>query len=188
MAHKHSVYDTDTHFIIDGPTHAIKNAAQVKNRIFQGAHNSERYTFELPKLIDGHDMTQCDSIKIHYINIDSATREQSVGVYEVTDAQVSPNDSDLIEFTWLHTRNVTKHAGSLTFLIHFACTAEDDTYDYEWPTEPFSGISVVSTFSNSETVVESFPDILEQWERTVMARMEQRISEAIAYDGSVTVE
>lgn len=184
MAHNHDVYDMDTHFIIDGPTHAIKNAGQVKLRIFQGAHNSEQYTFELPKLIDGHDMTKCDSVKIHYINTDSVTKEQSIGVYEVTDVKVSSTDPNTIEFTWLHSRNVGRYAGTLMFLIHFACTGVDGVYEYEWPTEPFTGIQVVSTFSNTETIVEFYPDILEQWKNEVLSE----VGSMIRYDGTVVVE
>lgn len=183
MAHKHEVFDMDTHFVIDGPTHAIKNAGQVKLRIFQGAHNSEQYTFELPKVIDGHDMTLCDSVAIHYINTDSATKRESVGIYEVTDLAVSPDNPDTLIFTWTHTRNVDMYAGTLQFLIHFACTAADGTYDYEWPTEPFSGIQVVATFSNSETIVEMYPDILMQWKEEVLNEVEQLMT----YTGAVVV-
>ena len=35
MAHKHSVYDNDTHFIIDGNNRAVTNSAETKAAIFQ---------------------------------------------------------------------------------------------------------------------------------------------------------
>ena len=53
MAHKHSVYDTSLHFIIDGNTRLVKNSTEAKVTLVQYDHNSERITFELPRYIDG---------------------------------------------------------------------------------------------------------------------------------------
>ena len=44
MAHKHSVYDTDTHFSINQITQAIKNESSSKTTLIQYDHNSERFT------------------------------------------------------------------------------------------------------------------------------------------------
>lgn len=66
MAHKHSVYDTDPHFAIDPITRAITNQSTTKTQLMQYDHNSERFTFEIPRLVDGHDMKLCDKIEIHY--------------------------------------------------------------------------------------------------------------------------
>lgn len=57
MAHKHPIYDTDPHFKIDGDTRVIINASDVKVALMQGDHNSERFTFEIPRYVDGHDMS-----------------------------------------------------------------------------------------------------------------------------------
>lgn len=48
MAHKHSMYDPDTHFKIDPVTRAIVNISD-KNVLMQRDHNSEIFTFELER-------------------------------------------------------------------------------------------------------------------------------------------
>ena len=67
MAHKHPVYDTDAHFKINHITRAITTQDDLKT-IMQGDHNSERFSFEIPNVIDGHDMKLCNKVLIHYMN------------------------------------------------------------------------------------------------------------------------
>ena len=40
MSHKHEVYDTDKHYIINATTHIIKSDGILKNLLVQGDHNS----------------------------------------------------------------------------------------------------------------------------------------------------
>ena len=121
MAHKHSVYDTDPHFAIDPITREIVNKSTSKTKLIQYDHNSERFTFEIPRLVDRHDMSLCDKIEIHYINVDAATKESHADVYEVDDKQISPAGEDVVIFSWLIKRTATGYAGTLNFLIEFSC-------------------------------------------------------------------
>lgn len=90
MAHLHPVYDTDPHFIINSTSRVITYSSKEKLILVQGDHNSQRYTFEIPRYIDGHDMAKCDRVQIHYTNIDSATgRNRSYGVSIIDDLQLS---------------------------------------------------------------------------------------------------
>lgn len=168
MAHKHSVYDTDTHFSINPITRALKNEASGKVSVIQFDHNSERFTFEIPRKVEDHDMSLCNVIQIHYINIDSQTKAKNVGVYEVDDMQVSPESDDVVILSWLISQNATQLVGSLNFLIRFACVT-DGTVDYVWNTAIYSGISVSSGIYNGEAVVEEYADILAQWEARITA-------------------
>lgn len=63
MAHKHPVYDTDAHFKINHITRSITTQDDLKT-IMQGDHNSERFSFEIPNVIDGHDMKLCNKVLI----------------------------------------------------------------------------------------------------------------------------
>ncbi len=76
MAHLHEVKDKDTHFMIDPETMEITNASEVK-ALKQGDHGAERFTFEMPRYIEGHDMSVCNKVEVHYNNIkyDATTRE-----------------------------------------------------------------------------------------------------------------
>lgn len=96
MTHKHSVYDTDARFSITPATRAIRNVSAQKTTVIQNDHNSERFTFEIPRFIDGHDMAACDKAEVHYINIDSAAKKQSTGIYVMDDLQTSPDNEDYL--------------------------------------------------------------------------------------------
>lgn len=162
--HQHQVYDTDNHFVIDPITKEIVNRSE-KMKLMQGDHNSERFTFEIPRYIDGHDMTLCDKIEVHYINIDSKTKESNKDVYIVDDMQLSPNGEDVVIFSWLISGNATQLAGTLNFRATFKCISEPSIIDYQMSTEIFKGITVSDGISNSESVVEEYSDVLEQWKQ-----------------------
>ena len=162
MGHIHPVYDTDSHFSINPITREIKNESSAKIRLIQHDHNSERFSFDIPKMIEGHDMTTCNVIQVHYINIDSQTKEDKRGIYEVDDMQVKQDDEDTACFSWLISGNATKFSGSLNFLIRFCCVT-GDSVDYAWNTELHTGISVSNGLYNGEEIAEDYSDILEQW-------------------------
>lgn len=167
MAHLHSVYDTDPHFKIDPATRAIENQSKVKTKIMQYDHNSERFTFEIPKLIDGHDMTQCDEVRIHFINIGSSNNKTS-DVYIVDDVQVSPESEDIVIFSWLVSQNATKYAGTLNFLVQFMCTQEDGTVDYSWNTDVYKNFTISAGISNEEVVFTEYSDVLIRWKNELI--------------------
>lgn len=169
MTLKHSVYDSDTHFSINPITRAIKNESTTKTGLIQYDHNSERFTFEIPKVIEGHDMSQCDVIEVHYINVSADKTEQSADVYIVDDMQVDESDDDVVIFSWLISQNATRYVGSLNFIVRFACTDEADSTKiiYAWHTAVNSDISVSSGICNTESVVEQYSDLLEVWRKEI---------------------
>lgn len=163
MAHKHSVYDTDTHFKIDAVTRQIKNDSSGKTVLIQGDHNSERFTFEVPRLVDGHDLSLCDVVQVHYINIDSTNKNNvSKDLREVDDLQISPDSDDVVILSWLIDGKATRYAGTLHFAVKFKCT-DGAVKVYEWNTMTYTGISVSSGIDNGEAIVEDYSDVLEQW-------------------------
>lgn len=167
MAHIHEVIDTDVHYKIDGITRAITNIDETKRTLAQNDHNSERLTFEIPRYIDGHDLTTCNRVEIHYINIDSTGKESNPGVYEVKDLGVLSDDENSVIFTWLITREVTKFAGTVNFIISFQCVNEA-IIEYTWNTVIFKSLFVADGICNSQIIVEENADILEQWYKDFM--------------------
>lgn len=190
MAHLHSVYDSDTHFSINPITRALRNEASGKTSLIQYDHNSERFTFEIPRFIEGHDMSQCNVIRVHYINIDAKTKAEVSGVYEVDDMQISPDSDDVVICSWLISRNATQLVGSLNFLIRFTCV-NDDVVDYAWNTAVYSGISVASGINADETYEDDYSDILENWKASVMQELKEDLPKAfddlISPDGTGSV-
>lgn len=170
MGHKHSVYDSDAHFQIDPTTRTIKNVSENKTTLIQFDHNSERFTFEIPRNVEGHDMTLCNRVEVHYLNVD-ASKNTNVGVYEVTDLQACTDDENIVIFSWLISQNATKLVGSLNFLIRFACINDDGTVGYVWNTAIHKGIAVSDGIYNSEIIIEQYADVLAQLEQRLASRI-----------------
>ena len=193
MEHKHPVTDTDAHFEINTITRNI-SAVSGKSALIQGDHNSERFTFELSsQFVDSHDMTLCNVVQIHYINIDANTKEQSIGVYEVDDMAVA---DEKVTLSWLISNNATKYAGGLSFIVKFKCVNDDGSVGYVWNSGIFKGISVSNGIDNGEVIEEEYADILAQFEERI-ATLEQgggnskpaitAISVTESADGTVTM-
>ena len=174
MAHKHSIYDADSHFRIDPISRQILNMSSKKNTLIQGDHNSERFTFEIPRFVEGHDMSNCipsqgGKVEVHFTN------GETDDVYLVDDLQISPDADDVVIFSWLISGNATQHIGTLEFSIRFACLT-DTTIDYEWNTTVYNSIRIGKRKHNSQVVVDRNSDILEEWGAKVGASLFIRYS------------
>lgn len=164
MALKHKVEDTDNNFSINPATRAIKNESVTKTLLVQYDHNSERFSFEIPKEVEGHEMDKCDKIEVHFVNIDAKTQQQSHDIYTVTDARVSDQDSSMLVFSWLISQSATRYVGSLNFLIRFTCLGDDGvTPIYVWNSAIHSGIMISNGLHTEEFKLEDYCDALEQW-------------------------
>ena len=163
MSHKDVIIDTDAKFEINPVTREINNASTAKTTIIQFDHNSERFGFVLPRYIEGHDMMDCNRVEIHYKNTDNSSKEETAGVYEVTDMGIDEEDETRVVFSWLVSQNATQRVGMLTFLVRFSCVAEDGAIEYAWNSSIFKGILVSTGMYNSGDVVKQYTDVLEQW-------------------------
>ena len=161
MNHSSKIIDADKHFEIDPITRSIRNQSPTKISIIQYDHNSERFSFELPRMIEGHDMMECNRVEVHYINNGTA------GVYEVDDLAICEDDNAKVCCSWLLSQNATGAVGALTFLLRFACVDNAGNIEYAWNTAIFKGISVAEGLYNSETIVEQYADVLEQWKKNL---------------------
>lgn len=170
MAHLHSIYDSDAHFSINPTTRLIRNESE-KNHIMQYDHDSERFTFEIPRFVEGHDMSICDKIEIHYINIAANKADQSKDVYIANDVQISPEDENVVIFSWLISGNATRYAGSLNFIVRFTCL-DGENISYAWNTAIFDEITVSDGMNNAETVIVEYSDLLETWKRGILAEVD----------------
>lgn len=171
MAHIHSVKDTDVHYKIDGVSRTITNVDETKRMLVQNDHNSERLTFEVPRYIDGHDLTTCNLVQVHFTNSDIYEKNFSRGVYEVDDLGIkgeSGEDANIVILTWLVSSNATKYVGTLNFSLRFSCVT-DSKIGYAWGTTTFKGINIVEGVYNSDQLVEENIDVLEKWKNEMLA-------------------
>ena len=159
----------DTHFIIDPLNNmAITNANEAKNTLQLGDHDSEVYTFELPRFIEGHDMTLCNLVEVHFINAGSDKVHNSNGVFVVEDMEIADDGNETLLFTWTVSGDGTKYAGSLNFRIKFSCI-EDGKYTYKKWSATYKGIIVADGFDNGEYIETEYADVLAAWESRLSA-------------------
>lgn len=168
MVHLHEVRDSDTHFVIDPVTRAITSNSD-KNTLMQGDHNSEIYTFEIPKTVEGHNMSLCNRVEVHYIDAAADKTNTSKDVYIVKDMQPDETEPDTLVFSWLISGNATKFAGLLSFRVRFGCVDDDGNFTYKWHTDIYKGITVSDGFDNAPAVVEEYSDVLAAWEKRLDA-------------------
>lgn len=184
MAHIHSVYDTDLHFIIDPITRKITSQSG-KVMLMQNDHNSERFTFQLPRYIEEHDMTACNAVEVHYINIDSVTKQQNLDVYPVEDFQTSPESEEVVIGSWLVSQNATKFAGSLSFILRFACLSDEQEIEYQWFTDVCSIVSITKGLYNAGAITDDNNyDILAAWKKEVLELSSANASTLDGHDSS----
>lgn len=187
MAHTHSVYDNDTHFVISHINRGFTNEGSLKTLVVQNDHNSERFTFELPRYIEGHDMLLCNRVEVHYLNVDGQTKDTSSGIYEVEDLQESPEDENIAILSWLVSSHATKYVGSLNFCIRFACVNEETSVlEYSWSTVINSNIHVTSGINNAEVIIQEYADVLEKWRKDISANITDFLPEQLQFGESET--
>lgn len=162
-AHVHPVPDTDTYFIIDPITRRIENANRKKSVIMQYDHNSERFTFQIPRYIDGHDMMECTSVTVNADNIESETGNANSDAPDMTDLRLNPDDPETVISSWSISRNLTQLAGALSFSIEYKCVDANGEVVYEWSTDTYDEIEVKARKKNGEAAVTEYTDVLEQW-------------------------
>lgn len=155
------IVDSDTHFTINTTTRSITNTESKKKSLIQYDHNSERFSFDIDRIIEGHDVLDCNRIQIHYINASSNGNTKESYVYPVDDIKVHPDDNNKACFTWLISKNATQFSGLLTFLISFECVDVDNVNVlYRWNSAIYSAITIASGMDNDEVAPEVYADAL----------------------------
>ena len=195
MGHLHNVIDDDLHFIIDPDTRRIRRASEDPITLVQYDHNSERITFEIPKTIDGHDMTSCNRVRIHFLNIDANNADNKYsGMYESTDLDVIEDDDEKIMFTWLVAKASTNYAGPLSFAVSLQCTTEkiepngstSTVIDYSWNTLPnMDDISVSNGMDSSNAIIEEYYDVVDTWLNSIYNMGETAKNEITSHANAV---
>ena len=166
MSHESKIRDTETHFIINPETRIITTALAGNNTLVQNDHNSERFTFEIPRIIDGHDMLESTEVRIHYRNLSTGSLFQQNGVYFPDDMAVMEDDNDTVAFSWLLSYDTTQQVGNLQFSIQFVCY-ENGAVEYAWNTGIYKDINVIESINNVPEVVAENTDELATFKKGI---------------------
>ncbi len=175
MSHNNKIKDTETHFIIDPETRIITNASAGNNTIVQYDHNSERFTFEIPRYVDGHDMYESTEVRIHYRNASSANLAKTNGVYIPDDLSLSGESEDIVTFSWLLSSATTQYIGYLYFSIQFVCL-NGGVVEYAWNTGVYKDIVIIESINNSDEVVVDTVDILTAYKNGIITEVSAGIT------------
>lgn len=166
MPHVHNIIDTDSHFYIDPISRAVTTKAD-KLYVVQYDHDSERFTFQIPRYVEEHDMSLCNRIEVHYSNITRTKKQQNDDVYYVKDDD-RYHDHDTLFFSWLISSNATQLVGSLKFTLTFICVDDSDSVTYEWSTAMFENIQVLTKLENAAAVKAKYPDLYSQLKQEIL--------------------
>lgn len=173
MPHKNKIIDKDPCFEVEPITRAIRNVSSTKTTLMQFDHNSERFSFTLPRFIEGHDMMESTKAEVHYLNVDTP------GLYDITDLSIDEADENKLKCTWLISQNATLKSGSLHFSLRFSCVAEDGSVEYAWNTGIHQGITITKGMNNTEVIIEQNADVLEQIKAELKESINDYVDEAI---------
>lgn len=199
--HDHNLVDDDNRFIIDGGTRQLNNVSGVKPSLMQYDHNSEKFVFEMPRYIDGHDMLNCDRLEVHYTNSTSGTSKSSrvatAGVDNLTSSlQEDPEDSNKLTFEWTITQNATQLAGTLIFQFKFWCkgnVSDDvDEAEYIWHSGKYSFVEILPSLNITDDLINKYPNAIEELDMRV-DELEGRLADHIGpivikkFESSTTV-
>lgn len=172
------IIDTDKKFTIDPLTREIKYDGE-KRVLIQNDHNSERFTFEIPRFIEGRDVAKCNVVQVYYINVKNKSSENSTGVYTVDDMEVYPFINDTLKFTWLISQNATRYYGKLSFMVRFANIDDEGNVSYAWSSDVYDDIDVVESLDSDISHENQYVDVIQQWKNDVMSELRLRVDNAV---------
>lgn len=172
MAHEHIVHDVDTQFRVNAAMEII--CSGTVKALKQGDHASEVYSFSMPRYIEGHDMTLCNKVEVHYNNVHydrtTETTTTNKSFETVTDLRVSEEDGDTVLWSWKVSGDATQLVGKLFFCVRFACL-NGDMIEYQKFTETYDAIRVGESICNTGELSKVYTDAFERWKREIIANM-----------------
>lgn len=166
MNHPHNIADSDNRFVINPVTRTIVNES-AKLVIVQHDHNSERYTFEVPRYVEDHDMGESTRIEVHFNNFIRTKKTIAKDVYTVPAYDVCCS-RDKVYFSWLVSGNATQYVGYLTFSVTFVCHDVNNKVVYSWSTGIYESIAVLEKNTNTETILQQYPDLYQSLKQDIL--------------------
>lgn len=177
VTHIHEIADDDAHFVISPITRNIEYLENKELKIMQFDHNSERFTFELPRYVESHDMSLCNVVHVHWVNRDKATGAENADVSELYNLHIDSKNAETVVCSWDISREATQLAGTLSFLLEFICR-ETEQINYSWHSDIFQDVTIKEGMNNGNKIEANYSHLLEQWRYDVfetIAELETRI-------------
>lgn len=115
----------EPHIVIDG-SRKVNVPDELKYLGVQYDHNIETVIFDCPRFWDGNDLSTLD-IYINYTDADGVS-----GTHRSEDVSVSPENENLINFSWTIKQNLTLKAGEIAFIVCAQKTTDEATVEQCW--------------------------------------------------------
>ena len=152
--------ETEPHIVIDD-NRFISVPKELQRIAVQYDHDVETVTFDCPRYWDGLDMSQL-RIYINYMR-----KDREVGCYKATDIAVDETNPEIMHFNWTISRNVSVIKGELKFLVCIKKADDEGNEVNHWNSELNSEMYISEGLEVDESIFESYPDIIAQWEDEV---------------------
>ena len=127
MAIHNRIIDGGEHFVIDAPSHQVTVPATHRVIGTEGDNRSEQITFKCPRIIDGHDVSQCARRYLNWRNVAGVLGSDALELKEITE--------DTILLAWVVRDGLTVSKGIVSFSVHFEDDPTEEQPDpYRWST------------------------------------------------------
>ena len=176
--HAHPLKTVVPDFKIDAISREVIQVTDKVITLMQFDHNSEKLRFECPRYVDGHDMSLCDKVEVHFVNAVAASDISKAGKYTVVDLEINEDNPELVNFSWVVSRNATEHIGTLVFSVRFTCLNGTEI-EYAWHTSAFSFVSVDQGLVN---------ELDESYDTLYLDNLETKASERIEQITTATLD
>lgn len=189
-----TIIDDDNRFVIDGETRQLTNVSGTKPSLMQFDHNSELLTFAMSRYIEGHDMSTCDRVEIHFTNTGGGTsvskRAVTSDIVEIKDLAIDPEDENSMIFSWLIGQHATQHAGTIVFQVKFVCYKDENTNTpaFIWHTNKYSFIDVLPGLNITDSIIDEHPNVIDEIHESINTLRDEKLDSSEAAETYATIE
>ena len=167
--------------IVIGYDRVVTVPDQLKRLAVQHDHDVETVTFDCPRYWDEHDMSKM-SVYINYLRSDTYQ-----AAYKVPTVTVDANNSSIMHFDWIISRNVSSVTGKIVFLVCVKKTDADGNESNHWNSELCKDCYVSEGLEpNAEELKEAYPDIIEQWHQELLDRADAGDFNGVTFTPSIS--
>ena len=146
MANHSTVKDTGAFFTITPETREVRVPQTHKIIGVVGDHLAEQLTFEIPRIIDGHDIAGCSRRYVEWENVDG-----EIGADQLVELTELPEGAQegMLYFTWTIRDKLAAAKGVVQFSIHFEDVDENGVRLYHWGTTNCKNCEILDSINHT---------------------------------------
>lgn len=146
MANHSTVKDTGAFFTIVPETRQVTVPQTHKIIGVVGDHMAEQLTFEIPQIIDGHDIAGCARRYVSWLNVDDVPGNDTLE--ELTERPEGAKEG-MLYFTWTVRDLLAAIKGLVQFSLHFEDVDANGERLYHWGTTNCKNCEILDSVNNA---------------------------------------